>query len=65
MKEVLTMLYYSTEARQSHINRITELVNIINSVPVDTLGGYQNVSDIVKYLNEYRTVINKEMKESK
>lgn len=59
------MLYYSNEARQSHINRITELVNIINSVPVDTLGGYQNVSDIVKYLNEYRTVINKEMKESK
>ena len=59
------MLYYSNEARQSHINRITELVNIINSVPVDTLGGYQNVSNIVKYLNEYRTVINKEMKESK
>lgn len=59
------MLYYSKEARQSHINRINELVNIINSVPVDTLGGYKNVSDIVKYLNEYRTVINKEMKESK
>lgn len=59
------MLYYSNEARQSHINRITELVNIINSVPVDTLGGYQNVSDIVKYLNECRTVIKKEMKESK
>lgn len=59
------MLYYSNEARQSHINRINELVNIINSVPVDTLGGYKNVSDIVKYLNEYRTVINKEMKEFK
>ena len=59
------MLYYSNEARQSHINRITELVNVINSIPVDTLGGYQNVSDIVKYLNEYRTVITKEMKEFK
>ena len=57
------MLYYSNEARQSHINRITELVNIINSVPVDTLGGYQNVSDIVKYLNQYKFAIEKEMEE--
>ena len=57
------MLYYSNEARKSHIERITELIEVIDNVPADTLGGYENVSDIHKYLVQYREAIQKELEE--
>ena len=51
------MLYYSNEARISHIKRITELIKVIDNISVDSVGGYQNVCDIIKYLIGYRTLI--------
>ena len=59
------MLYYSNEARISHIKRITELIKVIDNIPVDSVGGYQNVCDIIKYLIGYRTLILKELEENK
>ena len=59
------MLYYSNEARISHIKRITELIEVIDNIPVDSIGGYQNVCDITKYLVGYRTLILKELEEGK
>ena len=57
------MLYYSNEARISHIKRITELIEVVNNTPTDNLGGYENTSDIHKYLVQYREAIQKELKE--
>ena len=59
------MLYYSNEARMSHIKRITELIDVIDNVSVDSIGGYKNVCDITKYLVGYRTLILKELEEGK
>ena len=57
------MLYYSNEARISHIKRITELISVINATPTNNVGGTQNVTDIIKYLNEFRNIIQKELEE--
>lgn len=56
------MLYYSNEARISHIKRITELIEVIDNIPADILGGCENVSDIHKYLVQYKEVIQRECK---
>lgn len=55
------MLYYSNEARKSHKKRIQELVELISTTPMNCLGGHQNVSDIIKYLNDYKQLIEKEI----
>ena len=57
------MLYYSNEARTSHIKRINELIEVIDNISADNLGGYENTSDIHKYLVQYREAIQKELKE--
>ena len=57
------MLYYSNNARKSHIKRITELIEVINTTPIKYLGGYQNTIDITKYLINYKELIEKELKE--
>lgn len=55
------MLYYSNEARKSHQKRIQELIDVLSTKSMDYLGGYQNVSDIIKYLNDYKNLIEKEI----
>lgn len=57
------MLYYSNEARRSHIKRITELIEVVDNIPADNLGGYENTSDVHKYLVQYREAIQKELEE--
>lgn len=57
-------LYHSNEARKSAIKRISELIKVISEIPTGNIGGYQNVSDIFKFLVDHKELIKKELKEN-
>ena len=57
------MIYYSNEARQSHIDNIDRLKHVLFAIP----GNVINVNDsatIINYLSDYQKLIIKEMKET-
>lgn len=58
------MLYYSNEARQSHIKNIDRLKNIINEIPGNILSCI-DANHITTYLTDYQNEIIKESKENK
>lgn len=58
------MLYYSNEARLSHIKNIDRLKNIINEIPGNVLN-FVDAQNIATYLTNYQNEIIKESKENK
>lgn len=58
------MLYYSNEARQSHINNIDRLKRILVTIPGNILNIHDS-ADLIKYLSDYQNEIIKESKENK
>lgn len=58
------MLYYSDQARQSHIKNIDRLKSIINKIPGNVLN-FIDAQNITNYLSAYQNEIIKEAKENK
>ena len=57
------MLYYSEEARQSHIKNIDRLKDVINTIPGNILN-FVDAQNIATYLTNYQNEIIKESKEN-
>lgn len=55
------MLYETNKIRHNHIIRIKELIDLLNNIPMKNLNGYQNVSDIISYLIDYKELIENEL----
>ena len=58
------MLYYSNEARQSHIDSIEALIKKVASIPGNVLD-YTSATAITRYLADYKSLIEKEIKQNK
>lgn len=54
------MLYYSNEARQSHIDEINKVIKTISEIPGGDLD-FLTASSAVRYLQAYRDLIEQEL----
>ena len=55
------MIYYSNKARESHKNRIDELIKELGTIPGNIMS-YNDVADVIRYLITLQNEIEKEEK---
>lgn len=56
------MIYYSSEARKSHLKNIRKLIVKLGSIPGNVMDSL-DVTRIMTYLNDFSRLIEKEEKE--